>query len=145
MMTDMDETDVYYDYHDADAQDIRFNDAALDDVGIDYAGVPDILRGGAARKMLAGSVLACMGGTVAAALTARGVPVTSLNGRAKVSVTSEIPKRITAIDIELRIKVPRGHEKAVDKVEKIVSRGCLISRSLQPGITVRETILKEFH
>lgn len=142
-MNSNDALPVQYVYHDADTQDVLFNDQDIDDLEIDHSDTPAVMRGGTARRMLAGSVLVCMGGTLAAGLEARGVTVESLTGRAQVQTSKNLPKRIEAIDIELRLKVPAGNEKVVDKVEKILARGCLISRSLKPGIDVRETIIRE--
>jgi len=137
------EPPVQYEYHDADTQDVIWNDDDLNDLEIDHSDTPAVMRGGPARRMLAGSVLTCMGGTLAAALEARGVPIESLNGQARVHLSEEVPKRIAAIEIVFRLRVPAGHEAVVDKVEKILSKGCLISRTLKPAMEVHETIIRE--
>ncbi len=134
---------VEYVYHDADTQDILFNDPDINDLEIDHSDTPLVMQGGTSRRLLAGSVMACMGGTLAAGLEARGVTVESLTGRAEVHTSQDLPRRIEAIDIELRLKVPPGNEKMVDKVEKIVAKGCLISRSLRPAMEIREVIIRE--
>jgi len=138
-----DEVPVEYVFHDADTQDILFNDPDINDLEIDHCDTPVVMRGGTSRRMLAGSVMACMGGTLAAGLEARGVTVESLTGKAKVQTSQDFPKRIEAIDIELKLKVPAGNEKVLNKVEKILAKGCMISRSLKPAIKIREVIIRE--
>jgi hypothetical protein len=143
-MTFENERPVQFEYHNADSQEIIFNDDDINDLEIDHYDTPVIMRGGTARRILAGSVLTCMGTTLAAALTARGVPVESLTGQARVHLSVDSPKRIAAIDLEFRLRVPAGHEKTVDKVEKMLSKGCLLSRSLKPAMALRETIIREY-
>jgi organic hydroperoxide reductase OsmC/OhrA len=143
-MASSNETLVQYEYHSAETQDVLLNDDDVNDLEIDHSGTPAVMRGGIARRLLAGSVLACMGGTLAAGLGARGVAIESLRGQAQVHMAPDPPKRVQAIDIQLRLKVPAGSETVVDKVEKMLSKGCLISRSLKPAIEIRESIIREY-
>ena len=143
-MSSSNDAPVQYVYRNPETQDLQFNEPDMNDLKIDHSDTPAAMRGGAARRMLAGSLLMCMGGTLAAGLEARGVPIGSLSGEAHVHMASDPPKRVQAIEVELRLQVPSEHQKVVEKVEKMLDKGCLISRSLKPAIEVCESLIKEY-
>ena len=133
---------VHLDYVDPDRMNIFWEKEGLNDLNLDYRGLPPKKREGAACKMLAASALYCLAGTLAAALNAREVPITTLRGKASSVVTNDARQVVEAIEVEIELGVEEGHEEAVARVERFLPRACLISRSLAPGIEVREKIIR---
>lgn len=119
--------------------------AALPDIRIDYTGIPKDARAGTAQRLLAASALYCFASTLGAALAARGVTIKSLTGRA----LSEKEKdeyyrtKVGNIQIEIEVDVNDADLPTLEKCEKIMENGCLITYSLNQGIEVEHTIKRK--
>jgi uncharacterized OsmC-like protein len=116
--------------------------SAVPDIRIDYTGIPRDARAGTAQRLLAASALYCFASTLGSALAARGATIKSLTGRA----VSEKDKdeyyrtKVSNIRIEVEVDVNDGDLPTLEKCEKIMENGCLITYSLTQGIEVEHAI-----
>lgn len=115
---------------------MEFASATLADIDINYAGVPEDERGGAAKQLLAASVLHCFCASFAKALDVRGAEYEKITGKATVSAGLDERKRsrITGIEIDVSVHMPEKYEDIFDRVTKVMRNGCLVSASLEPAI-----------
>lgn len=122
---------------------LEFDDALLSDQILDYDSVPETARSGQMRKLLCASALGCFAGSARAALQARGATIGSLRGTAQATTgQGDGGSRVTAIDIRVEVQLGDADDEAFAKVEKILRKGCLITRSLTPGITVTHNLVR---
>ena len=140
----MGEEEVVVEYRrDGDDKHIlSLNSKAVPEIRIDYTGIPKDARAGTAQRLLAASALYCFASTLGAALAARNATIRSLTGRA----VSEKDKdeyyrtKVSNIQIEVEVDVNDGDLPTLEKCEKIMENGCLITYSLNQGIEVEHTI-----
>ena len=119
---------VRLEYVDPDRMNIFWDKEGMNELNLDYRGLPPNKREGAACKMLAASALYCLAGTLGAALAARNVPITTLKGTASAVLGTDAKQVIEAIEVEIQLGVEEGHEEVVARVERFLPRACLISR-----------------
>ena len=118
---------------------IGYNSPLLADHVLDYPSVPEDQHPGQSRRLLCAAALACFAATTYGALKARGARILSLKGQG-MAFQREGASEVGSIDIKVEVKVADEDIPILDKVKKIMSKGCLITRSLAPGITVKHTI-----
>ena len=134
---------VVYAGHDDGSVSLQFDDTLLSDQTLDYDSVPEAEHGGQMRKLLCASALGCFAGSARAALQTRGATIHHLRGTAQAHTgAGEGGSRVTAIDIRVEVKVGDGDGDTFAKVEKILRKGCLITRSLTPGIAVTHELVR---
>jgi uncharacterized OsmC-like protein len=115
---------------------------AVDDIRIDYTGIPNDQRGGTASKLLCAAALYCFASTFASALKARGARIESLSAKAVANKGRDDYYRTKLQDIRIEVDVDLGDTELpiLEKCEKIMQRGCLVTYSLSEGIEVEHAI-----
>ncbi len=119
--------------------------AAIPEIRIDYTGIPKEERAGTAQRLLAASALYCFASTLGSALSARNATIQSLTGKA----ASEKEKddyyrtKVSRIQIDIEVDVPESDLSTLEKCEKFVENGCLITYSIGQGIEVEHSIKKK--
>ncbi len=122
---------------------IQFDDALLSDQTFDYASVPEAERAGQMRKLLCASALGCFAGSARAALQTRGATIRELRGTAQAKTgQGEGGSRVTSIHIRVEVRLDDGDADTFAKVDHILRKGCLITRSLAPGIDVTHELVR---
>ena len=120
---------------------IGYNSTLLADHVLDYPSVPEDQHPGQSRRLLCAAALACFAATTYGALKARGARVLGLKGQGT-ALQREGGSEVGSIAIKVEVKVADEDIPILDKVKKIMSKGCLITRSLTPGIAVTHSIEK---
>jgi uncharacterized OsmC-like protein len=135
---------VTYEMLDEGKVEICFGDALLTDQVMDYTNAPEGASGGQMRKLLCSAALGCYAGSVKGALIARGVEIRSLGGTASATAGRNVGNqtRVEAIGIRVEVGIDDNDAETLEKVSKILENGCLITRSLEPGIKVTHTIVR---
>ncbi len=110
----------------------------MDDIEIDYTNIPEGERGGAAKQLLAASVLNCFASAFAKALEVRGAHYEKITGKATLHVGLNERKqaRVLGIDIDVAAHMPEEFADIFDRVTKVMRHGCLISASLEPAMAI---------
>ncbi len=141
-MDDEKEVAVEYRREGDDRHILALGSKAIPEIKIDYTGIPKDERAGTAQRLLAASALYCFASTLGSALAARGATIKSLTGRA----VSEKDKdeyyrtKLSNIRIEVEVDVNDGDLPTLEKCEKIMENGCLITYSLNQGVEVEHAI-----
>ena len=119
---------------------IRFNSEVIDDLIIKRHGVSVEKMGGEARRLLAASLATCFCSAFLSILEHVGVKYRRLRGDVTVHTGEDGTGhlRVDEIKIDLKVEIPKGKDIAEGfrRAERIIRRGCLISRSLEKGIKV---------
>ena len=119
---------------------IRFNSEVIDDLVIKRHGVSVEKMGGEARRLLAASLATCFCSAFLSILEHVGVKYRRLHGDVTVHTGEDGTGRlrVNEIKINLKVEIPKGKDIAEGfrRAERIIRRGCLISRSLEKGIKV---------
>jgi organic hydroperoxide reductase OsmC/OhrA len=125
--------------------ELRYNSALLSDHVLDYAAAKPEDRPGQMRRLLAEAACGCFSGHFYTALRKKKVHVKSLRSRAT-ATTGIDPEtglsRVIELAITLEVDVPDSDLDALEAVEKEMSNGCLITRSLAPGIAVTTRVVR---
>jgi len=144
-MDDEKEVTVEYRREGDDRHILALGSKAIPEIKIDYTGIPKDERAGTSQRLLAASALYCFASTLGAALSARNVTIKSLTGRA----SSEKEKddyyrtKVSRIQIDIQVDVNDSDLPTLEKCEKFVENGCLITYSIGQGIEVEHTIQKK--
>ena len=134
---------VTYDLRADGVPELRYHDALLTDHALDYDSVPEAARSGQMRRLLCAAALGCFAGSARAALLARGVTPRSLHGAATAETgPGDGGSRVMAIDIRVEVDIDDTDAETLAKVQKILEKGCLITRSLTPGIAVTHELVR---
>jgi len=145
MMEEEKEIMVTYQREGEDGHRLTLGTPAIPEIRIDYTGIPKDARAGTAQILLCASALYCFASTLGSALAARGATIKSLTGRA----VSEKDKdeyyrtKVSNVQIEVEVDVNDGDLPTLEKCEKIMENGCLITYSLNQGIEVEHTIKRK--
>lgn len=117
---------------------LSLDSAAMPDIHIEYANVPEDQRGGTATKLVAGAALYCYASTLVTALTTRGASIRSMSGRATAERDRDEHGRskVTKIKLEIDVDVSDEDEAILDRCQKIMKAGCLITYSFAQGIPI---------
>lgn len=138
------EKEVVVEYRrDGDDKHILFlNTKAIPEIRIDYTGIPKDARAGTAQRLLAASALYCFASTLGGALATRNAIIKSLTGRAVSDKDKDeyYRTKVNNIQIEVEVDVNDGDLPTLERCEKIMENGCLITYSLNEGIEVEHTI-----
>ena len=87
---------------------------------------------------LVGTALAtCVATTMAIVADRNGVDLTGLTARVRKHMTSEPPRRIAKLEVDITVPLPAGHEHQA-RLEA-AAKGCPVRRSLHPDVEVVET------
>ena len=125
---------------------LAYNGSMLDDHILDYATAKAKDRPGQMRRLLAGAACGCFSGHFYTALRKRKVQVNSLRSWATTNTGTDPESglsRVTDILIRLEIEVPDADADSLKATEEeLRSEGCLIVRSLAPGISVKTEIVR---
>ena len=112
----------------------------IDDLIIKRHGISAEKMGGEARRLLAASLATCLCSAFLSILENVGVKHRRLHGDVTVHTGEDETGhlRVDEIKIDLKVEVPKGKDIAEGfrRAERIIRRGCLISRSLEKGIKV---------
>ena len=121
---------------------IQYNSPLLKDHIMDHRAVPEEKRPGQMRKLLCASAAGCLSGSLYNALTNRGVQIESLKASAVAFGANEIGAlpRIQAIHIKVEVGIDEKDSKFLEEVKNDFKEGCLITRSISPGIQVTHSI-----
>ena len=122
---------------------ISYDSPLLQDRLLDYLSVPEEQRHGQSRRLLCALALACFSSTVYMALKSRGARTSSLKGIGVASAgKSNAPTtKVNRIDICVEVDLPEDDAPTLKKVKKIVEKGCLVTQSIAPSITVRHSVV----
>ena len=84
----------------------------------------------------------CFASTLGSALKARGASIRSLTGRAVATNErdADFRTRVANIRIVVEADVETADLALLDKCEKIMERGCLVTYSLSEGIEVEHSV-----
>jgi len=119
---------------------IRFNSEVIDDLRIKRHGIPAEKMGGEARQLLAASLATCLCSAFLSILDHVGVEYRRLHGDVTVHTGEDGTGhlRVDEIKIDLKVEIPKDKDVAEGfrRAERIIRRGCLMSRSLERGIKV---------
>ncbi|MCL4466816.1 MAG: OsmC family protein [Chloroflexi bacterium] len=141
-MAEDSEITVGYRREGEDIHHLLLGSDAVEDIRIDYSGIPSDQRGGTASKLLCAAALYCFASTLASALNARGARIESLTARAVARKGRDDYYRTKLQDIRIEVDVDLDQEDLpiLEKCDKIMQRGCLITYSLTEGIEVEHAI-----
>jgi uncharacterized OsmC-like protein len=133
---------VLYSREGTDSHLLVLGSPALQDLRIDYAGLPEEARGGTATRLLCAAALYCFASTLGSALTARGARVRSLTGRVTAVKGRDdyYRTRIKRLRIEVDVDLHPEDLPLLAKCEEIAERGCLMTYSLSEGIAVEHIV-----
>ena len=125
-----------------DIHNLSMGISSLEDITIDYTGIPQKERAGTAVKLLCAAVIYCYASTLAAALNARGAQTKSLVGRAIATKSRDVfgKTKINQIVVELDVEIDDAYLPVLEKCKTIMENGCLISYSVNQGIEVQHVI-----
>ena len=133
---------VEYHRQGQDGHFLALGSPALPDMHIDYTGIPQDQRAGTANRLLCASALYCFASTLGSALIARGATIKSLSGRAVSQKEKDdyYRTKVSRIRIEIDVNVEEKDLPILEKCQKIMERGCLITYSLDGGIEIEHSI-----
>ena len=124
---------------------LLYNSALLGDHVLDYAAAEPEDRPGQMRRLLAEAACACFSGSFYTTLKKKKAHVKSLRSWAT-ATTGFDPEnglsRVTELAITLEIDVPDSDLDALEATEKEMSAGCIMTRSLAPGIAVTTKVVR---
>jgi len=125
---------------------IKFHSDRMRDLILKRSQVPREKLGSEARRLLAASLAECMCSTLLFLLKWAGVDSEGFKATAE-TITSKDEKGRLCVDsinltVHLDILEDVETSKKIQRVESLLKRGCLISRSLERGIRVRYSLAK---
>lgn len=125
-----------------DIHSLNIGISSLENITIDYTGLPQKERTGTAVRLLCASVIYCYASTLAAALNARGALIKSLVGRAIATKSRDVfaKTKVNQITVELDVEIDDAYLPILEKCKTIMENGCLISYSVNQGIEVQHVI-----
>lgn len=128
---------VSYSFKD-DVHTIDTGSSVLPQIIIDNRGIPQEQRGGTAKQLLAGASLYCYGSMLAAALLARDVEFEDLRATAELEIgrNEKGKSRVLKMTIRCSVRVNERDEAIFQRVQKMMSQGCLVTGSLHDGIAM---------
>jgi len=89
---------------------------------------------------LVGTALAaCIATTMGIVAARLEVDLTGLSARVRKHMTTELPRRIARLEVEVTVPLPPGHEHRA-RLEA-AAQGCPVRRSLHPDLEVVETFV----
>jgi len=123
---------------------ISYNSPLFEDHLLDYPSIPEKERPGQMRRLLCAAPVGCFTGTIYFALESRGARIKSLKGTGVASTGKNNGSltKVKKIDIRVEVDIDDEDSEILEKVKKIVEKGCLITRSISPSITVTHTIVR---
>ncbi len=122
---------------------ITYNSPILQDQILDYRNVPKAQQPGQMRRLLCAAAVGCFAGSVYDALKARGVSIKSQTAKST-AITGNGPlKRIQKIDIVVEVEIEDKDIETLEEVKKLLEKGSLVTRSIEPSITVSRTIVRK--
>ncbi len=115
---------------------------AIPNLTIDYTDIPRAQRGGTATRLLSAAALYCFAGTLATALASRGATINSMTGRAVATRGKDANNRskITDIRVEIDVEVNDADLPILEKCQRIMQSGCLVTYSLDNAVHVEHVI-----
>ncbi len=121
---------------------IKTNNDALKELVIDTTGIPPERRHGTSRLLLASSTIMCFCGTLVEAMETRNIEYSSLKAKAS---TTEVKNennvdRVGQICIEVEVEVAEKFKTDLEKIKKIMRKGCFITSSVHEGIDMKYKI-----
>jgi osmotically inducible protein OsmC len=144
-MSDEEEIIVEYSRDNNDNHTLMMSSDAMQDIRVDYTDIPADQRGGTAVKLLCASTLYCFAATLGSALIARKANVKSLTGKATAVKEQDDFFRtiVSEILIEVAVEIDDEDLPILEKCEKIMERGCLVTYSLDEAITIEHKITRK--
>ncbi len=136
---------IGFDLIDDEKFKIDYNSPLLQNQILDYLNVPEEQRPGQMRRLLCAAAVGCFAGSAYDALKTRGASVKSLNGTGT-AITGKkngSHKRVQEIDIIVEVEIEDKNIQVLERVKKVLEKGCLVTRSLEPSITVSRTIIRK--
>ena len=129
-----------------DVHTIETGGAALPRVVVDNRGIPQELRAGTAKRLLAGASLYCYCTMLSAALQARDVDFDDVSATAELEMgkTEQGINRILKMTIRCSVRVNKRDEETLRRVQKMMEHGCLVTGSLHDGIATEYELLPTF-
>ena len=126
---------VTYERH-GDVHTFQLGNPVMDTFTVDYSSVPPEERTGLPKELLASSALACYGAMLGAALDARKVAYTKIQGKADIEVgpNSRGQGRVKKITLQFSVTLPEKDRTSFERCARIMENGCLITGSLHEGI-----------
>ncbi len=122
---------------------IDYNSPLLQNHILDYLSVPEEDRPGQMRRLLCAAAVGCFAGSVYDALKARGVSIKSQTAKGTAITSNVPPKRVQKIDIVVEVEIEDKDVQTLERVKKVLEKGCLVTRSLEPSITVSRAIIRK--
>lgn len=121
-----------------DVHTIETGNASLGTLVLDQTHLPEDQRGGTAKQLLASSAMYCYCASVAGALDARGTKWKEIRGTATLETgeDSEGRARVTSLALDVTVSVDEDDVGTVERVSKVLRKGCLLTASLDVGIPV---------
>jgi len=123
---------------------IKFGSKSIDELIISRSRVPREEIGGEARELLAASIAECMSSTLLFYLKWAKIKLNGLRSTVEVITDKDEQGhyRVSMVNLNFNVEIPRDKEtlKKLERVKKILSRGCFISRSLERGVKVNFSI-----
>lgn len=116
----------------------EINHPALEKIIADYSGLTPEAAGGLPKALLGASALACYAATLEAALKARHIQFDNLKGEAEIETgpNSMGQGRVMAVKLKFSLTVSEKDREAFARVDRIMRSGCLVTASLQDGMTL---------
>lgn len=123
---------------------VRFSGKSVDELTVAKSRVAREERGGEARELLAASVAECMTSTLPFYLEWAQVEFRGLRSTAEVITDKDEKGRycVSMINLNFDIDTSEGETtlKKIERVKKMLDRGCFMSRSLEGGVKVNCSI-----
>ncbi len=123
---------------------VKFDSKAMDDLTVAKSRIPREEQGGEARELLAASVAECMMSTLLFYLKWAKLEFDGLKTLVEIVTDKDDIGRYSVSEVNLNFVVDsannEGTLKKVERVKKMLDRGCLISRSLARGIRVNYSV-----
>lgn len=128
-----------------DVHTIETGNPSLGTLVIDQTHIPEEQRGGTAKQLLASSAMYCYCASVAGALDARGTKWEEIKGTASLETgeDSEGRARVTGIALDVTVRLDEDDIGTLERVAKVLRKGCLLTASLDEGIPVRYSLHPE--
>lgn len=129
-----------------DTQTFGFNLPGADPLVLDFTGIPAEERGGTAKKLLAASAMSCFCAALGGALTARGAGLGAIRGTASAQTGPDASGRVRvlALRLDIEVEIPEDDEAILERCLKLLKTGCLVTASLEPGISVEHHVRPVF-
>ena len=125
--------------------DLDTQSMALGKIHVDPDKLPPNEREGAAKRLLGSSALYCFIGSFADALLARGAEFHCINGTASVTAGRDDAgrDRVLGMALDVTVVIDERYADICAHVERILSKGCLISASLEPAFPITYNVKRE--